>query len=41
MKICGDEFPTLEVFKGMMTVPDCIVRGSNKLGQGHGLVKFP
>lgn len=40
MNICGDEFPTLEVFKSMMTVPDCIVRGSNKLGQGHGEAKF-
>ena len=24
----------------MMTVPDCFVVGSNKLGQGHGEAKF-
>ena len=33
-------FTTLEVFENMMTVPDCIVNTSNKLGAGHGEAKF-
>lgn len=40
MKINGEKLPTLEVFKTMMTVPDCIVVSSNKIGRGHGEAKF-
>lgn len=40
MKINGENLPTLAVFPTMMTVPDCIVAGSNKLGRGHGEAKF-
>lgn len=40
MKINGEVLPTLGVFPTMMTVPDCVVVGSNKLGHGHGEAKF-
>lgn len=40
MKINGEVLPTLAVFSTMMTVPDCVVVGSNKLGRGHGEAKF-
>ena len=40
MKINGEVFNTVAVFPNMMTVPDCVVVGSNKLGQGHGEAKF-
>lgn len=40
MKINGENLPTLSVFPSMMTVPDCVVTGSNKLGTGHGEAKF-
>lgn len=40
MKINGEIYPTISVFPTMMTVPDCIVVGSNKLGNGHGESKF-
>ncbi len=40
MKINGENHPTLAVFPTMMTVPDCVVVGSNKLGHGHGEAKF-
>ncbi len=40
MKINGEELKTLEVFPAMMTVPDCVVLGPNKLGSGHGEAKF-
>ena len=40
MKINGINYPTLAVFPAMMTVPDCIVTGSNKLGTGHGEAKL-
>lgn len=40
MKINGENLPTLEVFGSMMTVPDCVVAGSNKIGKGHGEAKF-
>ena len=40
MKINGENYPTLSVFPSMMTVPDCVVVGSNKLGRGHGEAKF-
>lgn len=40
MKINGENYPTISVFPSMMTVPDCVVVGSNKLGHGHGEAKF-
>lgn len=40
MKINGEELQTLAVFPTMMTVPDCVVVSSNKLGRGHGEAKF-
>lgn len=40
MKINGENLPTLGVFSNMMTVPDCVVVSSNKLGHGHGEAKF-
>lgn len=40
MIINGESLPTLAVFKSMMTVPDCVVVSSNKLGHGHGEAKF-
>ena len=40
MKINGEELKTLAIFPTMMTVPDCVVLGPNKLGSGHGEAKF-
>ncbi len=40
LKINGETLATLSVFPSMMTVPDCVVTGSNKLGHGHGEAKF-
>lgn len=40
MIINGENYPTLAVFPSMMTVADCVVVGSNKLGKGHGEAKF-
>lgn len=40
MNINGEVYKTLSVFPTMMTVPDCIVTGSNKLGHGHGEAKL-
>lgn len=40
MKINGELLRTISVFPTMMTVPDCVVTGSNKLGRGHGEAKF-
>lgn len=40
MKINGERLATLAVFPSMMTVPDCVVVSSNKLGHGHGEAKF-
>ena len=40
MIINGEIYKTLEVFHSMMTVPDCMVTGSNKLGHGHGEAKL-
>lgn len=40
MIINGEKLRTLAVFQTMMTVPDCIVTGTNKLGHGHGEAKF-
>lgn len=40
MIINGEKLKTLSVFPTMMTVPDCIVTGTNKLGHGHGEAKF-
>lgn len=40
MLINGERFPTLAVYNSFMTVPDCFVAPSNKLGTGHGEAKF-
>lgn len=40
MNINGEKLQTLAVFPNMMTVPDCVVLGANKLGRGHGEAKF-
>lgn len=40
MIINGEKLRTLAVFQTMMTVPDCIVTRTNKLGHGHGKSKF-
>lgn len=40
MKINGEDYNTLAVFPNMMTVPDCNVVQSNKIGNGHGEAKF-
>lgn len=40
MIINGRKLKTISVFPTMMTVPDCIVTNSNKLGHGHGEAKF-
>lgn len=40
MIINGEKLKTLAVFPNMMTVPDCVVLGANKLGRGHGEAKF-
>lgn len=40
MKINVEVLRTISVFPSMMTVPDCVVVGSNKLGHGHGEAKF-
>lgn len=40
MIINGERLKTIDVFKNMMTVPDCIVVSSNKIGKGHGEEKF-
>ncbi|MGN0460974.1 MAG: HNH endonuclease [Ruminococcus sp.] len=40
MKINGESYTTLAVFPNMMTVPDCMVVKSNKIGTGHGEAKL-
>ena len=40
MKINGEILPTLAVFPSMMTVPDCWVSRSNKIGHGNGEAKL-
>lgn len=40
MKINGESYPTLAVFPSMMTVPDCWVARSNKIGSGNGEAKL-
>lgn len=40
MKLNGNNYPLISVFPDMMTVPDCVVKDSNKLGKGHGEAKF-
>lgn len=40
MKINGELYPTISAFPTLMTVPDSVVVGSNKLGHGHGEAKF-
>ena len=40
MKIAGETYKEQNVFGSFLTVPDCIVVGSNKIGSGHGEAKF-
>lgn len=40
MKVNGEQLQTIAVFPSMMTVPDCMVVGSNKIGSGHGEAKL-
>lgn len=40
MRVNGEKLKTLAVFPSMMTVPDCVVTQSNKIGRGHGEAKF-
>ena len=40
MIILGEKFSVKGTFDNFMTVPDCIVTNTNKLGNGHGEAKF-
>ena len=40
MIINGEKLKTVSVFPSMMTVPDCMVVQSNKIGSGHGEAKL-
>ena len=40
MKINGEVLNTISVFPNMMTVPDCMVARTNKLGKGNGEAKL-
>lgn len=40
MLVNGESLPKIAVYPNMMTVPDCVVVQSNKLGHGHGEAKF-
>lgn len=40
MKIDGKDYQTFSVFPNMMTVPDCVVVRSNKIGSGNGEAKL-
>lgn len=40
MKLDGKELKTIAVFPAMMTVPDCVVVRSNKIGTGNGEAKL-
>ncbi len=40
MRINGEVYPTLEVFPSMISVPDCVVARSNKIGSGNGEAKL-
>lgn len=40
MIVNGERLKTIAVFKNMMTVPDCVVVRSNKIGKGNGEAKF-
>lgn len=40
MKINDNNYPLIDIFPTMMTVPDCVVKDSNKIGKGHGESKF-
>lgn len=40
MKIAGENFKVLEYFGVNSSVPDCIVKGPNKIGSGNGEAKF-
>lgn len=40
MQVDGEKYKTLSVYNNMITVPDCVVSGSNKIGDGHGEAKL-
>lgn len=40
MRIGGKEFTISETFDAAITVPDCLVVPSNKIGTGHGESKL-
>lgn len=40
MIIAGEKYKVLNIFDTFSTVPDCIVKGPNKIGGGHGESKF-
>ncbi len=40
MRVDGKELKTIAVFPTMMTVPDCVVVRSNKIGSGNGEAKL-
>ncbi len=40
MKLEGKDLKTIAVFPTMMTVPDCVVARSNKIGSGNGEAKL-
>lgn len=40
MKIDGQNFTVEEIFDNSLTIPDCFVSPSNKLGKGHGEAKL-
>ena len=40
MKVNGEDLKTLAVFPNMITVPDCMVTRSNKIGRGNGEAKL-
>lgn len=40
MKILGDEYSLVDTLDNFLTIPDCWVKGGNKLGSGHGEAKL-
>lgn len=40
MKILGDEYSLVDTLDNFLTIPDCWVKGPNKLGGGHGEAKL-
>lgn len=40
MKILGDEYSLQDTLDNCLTIPDCWVKGKNKIGSGHGEAKL-